>query len=161
LHYPEVYRSPPSSIVPGSTPLSATTTSTSTNTGIVPINLNAPLNVNSTNNPTNTASASQQPNQTFQPGINGVTPPPDKGRPTFGVDLAEQMVRDNAEVPPIMVKCCEAIERHGISNQGVYRVSGTMRKIHALRAHLDKGSSASGIGCHFLISVLNEQIWTR
>lgn len=62
------------------------------------------------------------------------------------------MARDNVEVPPIMVKCCEAIERHGISNQGVYRVSGTMRKIHALRAHLDKGLSASRIGCDFLIS---------
>ena len=158
MHYPENYRSPPTSIVPGSTPLSTTTTSTSTNAGIVPINLNAPLNLNSTNN---TASASQQPNQTFQPGTNGVTPSSDKGRPTFGVDLAEQMVRDNVEVPPIMVKCCEAIERHGISIQGVYRVSGTMRKIHALRAHLDKGLSASRIGCGFLLSVLDEQIWTR
>jgi hypothetical protein len=64
---------------------------------------------------------------------------PDKGRPTFGVDLAEQMARDNVEVPLIMVKCCEAIEKYGIRNQGVYRIGGTTSKIAALKARLDKG----------------------
>jgi len=149
MHYPgEVHRSlPTSSIVPSSTPLSATTTNTSTNTSNIPINLNVPLNINPANNPTNTPFSSQQPNHISQPGINGATTiPSDKGRPTFGVDLADQMARDNVEVPPIMVKCCEAIEKHGISNQGVYRVSGTMRKVHALKAHLDKGGSALKIG---------------
>jgi hypothetical protein len=49
------------------------------------------------------------------------------------------MARDNVEVPPIMVKCCEAIEKYGLSNQGVYRVSGTTSKVAGLRARLDKG----------------------
>lgn len=69
--------------------------------------------------------------------LNGVVS--DKGRPTFGVDLAEQMARDNVEVPLIMAKCCIAIEKHGLRNQGVYRVSGTTSKIAGLRARLDKG----------------------
>ncbi|KAH9045994.1 RhoGAP-domain-containing protein [Lactarius hengduanensis] len=47
---------------------------------------------------------------------------PDRTRLTFGIDLAEQMARDGVEVPPIMVKCCEAIEKYGISTVGVYRI---------------------------------------
>jgi hypothetical protein len=63
---------------------------------------------------------------------------PDRVKPTFGVDLAEQMVRDGVEVPPIMVKCCEAIEKYGISTVGVYRIGGTMSKVTRLKEKLDK-----------------------
>ena len=64
----------------------------------------------------------------------------DKGRPTFCVDLAEQMTRDNVEVPPIMHKCCEAIEKYGICSMGIYRISGTTSKVANLRQRLDKGT---------------------
>ena len=67
---------------------------------------------------------------------------PDRGRPSFGVDLAEQMSRDNVEVPPLMVKCCEAIEKYGLYSQGIYRISGTMSKIAKLKERLDKGEFA-------------------
>lgn len=66
----------------------------------------------------------------------------DKGRPTFGVDLADQMARDNVEVPPIMLKCCLAIEKYGLYSQGVYRVSGMTSKVASLKSKLDKGTSA-------------------
>jgi Rho GTPase-activating protein RGD1 len=72
--------------------------------------------------------------------VNGVQ---DKGRPTFGVDLAEQMNRDNVEVPAIVKKCCDAIERYGIQTQGIYRISGTTSKVANLRQRLDKGLSIS------------------
>ncbi|KZT25115.1 RhoGAP-domain-containing protein [Neolentinus lepideus HHB14362 ss-1] len=62
----------------------------------------------------------------------------DRGRPTFGVDLAEQMARDNVEVPPIMGKCCEAIEKYGLRSQGIYRISGTVTKVNKLKERLDK-----------------------
>jgi hypothetical protein len=65
---------------------------------------------------------------------------PDRIRPTFGVDLAEQMTRDGVEVPPIMVKCCEAIEKYGITTMGIYRVGGTMSKVTRLKEKLDKGA---------------------
>ncbi|KAF9786398.1 RhoGAP-domain-containing protein [Thelephora terrestris] len=68
------------------------------------------------------------------PGTNGV----DKGRPTFGVDLGEQMSRDDVDVPPILVKCCEAIERYGIEAMGIYRISGTLVKVNKLKEKLDK-----------------------
>jgi len=75
------------------------------------------------------------------PAANGTNGIHDKGRPTFGVDLAEQMARDNVEVPPIMLKCCEAIEKYGIRSQGIYRVSGMTSKVATLKQKLDKGAS--------------------
>jgi hypothetical protein len=62
----------------------------------------------------------------------------DRRRPTFGIDLAEQMTRDNAELPPIIEKCCQAIEKHGIRSQGIYRVNGTTRKVIQLKEKLDR-----------------------
>lgn len=32
---------------------------------------------------------------------------------TFGVDLGDQLARDGAEVPKVVVKCAEAIEAYG------------------------------------------------
>ena len=49
------------------------------------------------------------------------------------------MARDGVEVPPIMVKCCEAIEKYGVSTVGVYRIGGTMSKVTRLKERLDKG----------------------
>lgn len=43
------------------------------------------------------------------------------------------------EIPLLMVKCCEAIEKHGIQSQGIYRVSGMKSKVAGLKAKLDKG----------------------
>ena len=72
--------------------------------------------------------------------------PPDKGRPVFGVDLAEQMMRDNCEVPPILRKCCEAIEKYGLTSQGIYRLSGTTSKVAKLKERMDKGMLLFVIG---------------
>ncbi|KAF8892131.1 Rho GTPase activation protein [Infundibulicybe gibba] len=77
--------------------------------------------------------------QNLSNGANGIH---DKGRPTFGVDLAEQMSRDNVEVPPIMVKCCVAIEMYGLKSQGIYRLSGMTSKVANLRQRLDKDLEA-------------------
>lgn len=70
--------------------------------------------------------------------LNG-TSPLDKGRPTFGVDLNEQMNRDDVDIPPILKKCCEAIERNGLESHGLYRISGTTSKVANLKQRLDKG----------------------
>jgi hypothetical protein len=68
----------------------------------------------------------------------GPAPTPDKGRPTFGVDLAEQLMRDNVDVPLILEKCCQAIEKYGMDVQGIYRLSGTTSKVAQLKQRLDK-----------------------
>ena len=64
----------------------------------------------------------------------------DKGRPTFGVHLADQMARDDVDVPPILVKCCEHIEKYGLDQQGLYRVGGTHRIVQKLKERLDRGT---------------------
>lgn len=64
---------------------------------------------------------------------------PEQGRPTFGVDLADQMGRDNVDVPPIVEKCCQAIEKYGSQTQGIYRISGMTSKVANLRQRLDRG----------------------
>ncbi|KAJ3503257.1 hypothetical protein NMY22_g18312 [Coprinellus aureogranulatus] len=69
---------------------------------------------------------------------NGIYGLQDRGKPTFGVDLALQMARDNAEVPPIVLKCSQAIEKYGMNSQGVYRVSGMTSKVLNLKQRLDK-----------------------
>lgn len=64
------------------------------------------------------------------------------------------MTRDNVEVPPIMQKCCEAIEKYGIQSQGIYRLSGTTSKVANLKLKLDRGQSFYYYfaGSHNLIS---------
>ncbi|KAG5459476.1 MAG: Rho GTPase activation protein [Olpidium bornovanus] len=59
-------------------------------------------------------------------------------RPIFGVDLAEQLQRDEREGPPILVKCARAIEAHAIRTQGLYRISGSSAEVQALRALFDR-----------------------
>ena len=49
------------------------------------------------------------------------------------------MARDDADVPLIVVKCCEAIEKYGIEATGIYRISGTVVKVNKLKEKLDKG----------------------
>jgi hypothetical protein len=49
------------------------------------------------------------------------------------------MVRDDVDVPLIMVKCCTAIEKYGIESIGIYRIGGTVTKINKLKEKLDRG----------------------
>ncbi|KAI6124881.1 hypothetical protein EDD16DRAFT_1473803 [Pisolithus croceorrhizus] len=90
--------------------------------------------------PTHNASyGAAQPPQSV---ANGNTQISDRGRPTFGIDLAEQMARDQVELPPILEKCCVAIEKYGIRCQGIYRLSGMARRVGMLKERLDKDMSS-------------------
>ncbi|KAJ7334121.1 Rho GTPase activation protein [Mycena albidolilacea] len=96
-------------------------------------------------------------------GINGLQ---DRGRPTFGVDLADQMTRDNVEVPLIMEKCCQAIEKYGIESQGIYRLSGTVTKVANLRQRLDKDMDSVDLDAQEWSSDINNvasvmKMWLR
>ncbi|KAI7828880.1 hypothetical protein BC939DRAFT_37191 [Gamsiella multidivaricata] len=63
-------------------------------------------------------------------------------RPIFGCDLAEQLIRDEADLPEIVVKCTEAIERFGMDTKGIYRVSGITSATNKLRSAFDRDCSA-------------------
>lgn len=57
----------------------------------------------------------------------------------FGVELGEQMDRDNVDIPKVLQKCVETIETYGMDSQGLYRLSGTTSRIQRLRAKMEKG----------------------
>ncbi|EOR01178.1 hypothetical protein E3P92_01745 [Wallemia ichthyophaga] len=81
-----------------------------------------------------TASHSQ--NQT--PKAATASLPSFSSRKTFGVDLTEQMVRDDVEIPLIVDKCSNIIEAQGLDSQGIYRLSGTTSKVQSLKAKIDQ-----------------------
>ncbi|KAF5343826.1 hypothetical protein D9757_013914 [Collybiopsis confluens] len=90
----------------------------------------------------------------------------DTGRSTFGVDLGEQMTRDDVELPPIMKKCCEAIEKYGMNSQGIYRLSGTTSKVARLKQLLDKDLNAVDLDAQEWSSDINNvtgvlKLWLR
>ena len=64
------------------------------------------------------------------------------GRAIFGVDLASQLARDGVEVPPILEVCADAIERIGMQNVGIYRLSGTTSRVQKLKQKFDTDWSA-------------------
>ncbi|KAL1918738.1 uncharacterized protein VTP21DRAFT_2760 [Calcarisporiella thermophila] len=63
-------------------------------------------------------------------------------KPIFGIDLALQLERDNLEVPTVLVKCAYAVEKHGILNQGIYRISGTSTEMQKLKQLFDRDAAS-------------------
>lgn len=81
--------------------------------------------------------------QSFSSSSIPAAPAAPPSRPTFGVDLGEQMARDNVDVPRVLEKCAQAIELHGLDSMGIYRLSGTTSRVQRLKAALDRGPSRS------------------
>ncbi|KAJ3223848.1 hypothetical protein HK099_000619 [Clydaea vesicula] len=51
----------------------------------------------------------------------------------FGVDLTEQLIRDNKEIPTVLEKCVQLIEDEkygGLRSSGIYRLSGTNGEVN-------------------------------
>ncbi|KAJ3396278.1 hypothetical protein HDU92_003535 [Lobulomyces angularis] len=54
----------------------------------------------------------------------------------FGVDLTEQLIRDNKEIPTVLEKCVQLIEDEkygGLRSSGIYRLSGTSSNIQKIK----------------------------
>ncbi|KZP01550.1 RhoGAP-domain-containing protein [Calocera viscosa TUFC12733] len=80
-----------------------------------------------------------QPQHVSRPSNDKIPMSPEKMLlPTFGVDLAEQMARDNVEVPRIMERCVYAIEANGLQSVGLYRLSGMTSRLNRLKAAFDR-----------------------
>ncbi|CAE7217022.1 unnamed protein product [Rhizoctonia solani] len=77
------------------------------------------------------------PTQIFPPPPTQPIAPPVYA-PSFGIPLAHLVVRDGTEQPRVLIKCAEAIEKHGLDSVGIYRLSGTTSRVRELRAVLDK-----------------------
>lgn len=59
-------------------------------------------------------------------------------RGIFGVDLKIIVTAHKCRIPFIVKKCVEEVERHGMLQEGIYRISGFADEIEALKMALDK-----------------------
>ncbi|XP_067882449.1 active breakpoint cluster region-related protein-like isoform X4 [Heterodontus francisci] len=61
-------------------------------------------------------------------------------RGTFGVPLSIVTYRDSSRVPLIVRHCAEEVERRGLDELGIYRVSGIATDVQTLKAAFDSSS---------------------
>uniref|UniRef100_A0A8C2S1J7 Rho-GAP domain-containing protein n=1 Tax=Capra hircus TaxID=9925 RepID=A0A8C2S1J7_CAPHI len=62
----------------------------------------------------------------------------------FGVKIAVVTKRERSKVPYIVRQCVEEIERRGMEEVGIYRVSGVATDIQALKAAFDVSECLGG-----------------
>eukprot|EP00727_Mastigamoeba_balamuthi_P005939 m51a1_g1965 hypothetical protein (595) ;mRNA; f:1079424-1081327 len=75
-----------------------------------------------------------------------LTPPPDPDSKTalFGVALEVALSRSSGlcpDVPDVVVKCARYVEAHGLAEEGIFRQSGGLRDIAALRNAFQAGDN--------------------
>uniref|UniRef100_A0A8C1K1M3 BCR activator of RhoGEF and GTPase n=1 Tax=Cyprinus carpio TaxID=7962 RepID=A0A8C1K1M3_CYPCA len=63
--------------------------------------------------------------------------PPRKPMGVFGVNISTVTKREHSKVPYIVRQCLEEIERRGMEEVGIYRVSGVATDIQALKTAFD------------------------
>lgn len=54
------------------------------------------------------------------------------------MDLADQLTRDDIDIPPVVRKCASLIEEFGIRSVGLYRLPGNTHLVNKLRNNLNK-----------------------
>jgi len=60
------------------------------------------------------------------------------GGDLFGVAISDLDLADNG-LPTILVMCVHAIERRGLTSEGIYRISGIKTELERLRVHFSFG----------------------
>ena len=90
------------------------------------------------------ASAFSSPTLPAPPHLNSPVEPTKPSQPTFGVDLTTLMENDPDEnpVPTVVNRLIEYIEKSGVQQQGLYRVSGSGAQMAKLRNALDRDPHA-------------------
>ncbi|ORX58178.1 RhoGAP-domain-containing protein [Hesseltinella vesiculosa] len=58
--------------------------------------------------------------------------------PVFGVELNTLLKRDKHEVPVVIQKCVQMVEKHGLTCIGIYRESGSSTSIQKLKAEFNR-----------------------
>ncbi|MBW0466835.1 hypothetical protein O181_006550 [Austropuccinia psidii MF-1] len=59
----------------------------------------------------------------------------------FGNDLIAQARSENKSVPSVVIKCIEAVEKHGLQFEGIYRKTGGMSSIKMIQSCFEKGTN--------------------
>lgn len=58
---------------------------------------------------------------------------------TFGIDLPLLVRREGSSIPRIAVSLIEEVERRGLQELGIYRISGSLSTVNALKRAFDSG----------------------
>ena len=58
----------------------------------------------------------------------------------FGVPIALLCHREKRKVPHIVTCCCEEIERRGLVEVGIYRISGVTSDVRSLKQAFEQGT---------------------
>lgn len=81
----------------------------------------------------------------------------------FGISLGELQAMNGTAVPQTIERLLGEIERRGLEEQGIYRVSGTKNAVDALRETLDttppESLSLARVDIHVIASVI--KLWLR
>ncbi|KAJ3147156.1 hypothetical protein HDU89_005753 [Geranomyces variabilis] len=67
------------------------------------------------------------------------------GRPSFGLSLEALMERDEVPVPHVVTKCIDYVETHGLTTEGIYRISGPSMMVQRIRSLLDRDCDVADI----------------
>ena len=60
-------------------------------------------------------------------------------RPVFGVDLTEHLRHSQTRIAVVLEQCCDFLRERGMTEKGVFRVSGNNTKIRRMKAAFDAG----------------------
>ena len=68
-----------------------------------------------------------------------------KIRGIFGIDLTTIVQVHKCQVPFIIIKCVQEVEKRGLLQEGIYRISGFADEIETLKLALDKDGEKAGM----------------
>lgn len=74
--------------------------------------------------------------QNRPPSSNSIVDFP-RNRPSFGVPLDELLERDDVSIPIVVYQCVVGIDKFGLAEEGIYRLSGNKMVIDRLKAIFD------------------------
>lgn len=61
----------------------------------------------------------------------------------FGVDIAKVSSRENSDIPLIVIGCVQEIEKRGMDEVGIYRLSGATSEVRKLKEAFDNNSQSA------------------
>ncbi|XP_051900767.1 active breakpoint cluster region-related protein-like isoform X2 [Pristis pectinata] len=64
---------------------------------------------------------------------------------TFGIPISIVTYREHSKIPQIVRRCVEEVERRGMKELGIYRVSGVATELQALKAAFDTNSKDTAV----------------
>lgn len=87
--------------------------------------------------------------------------PTSKPGALFGSKMQQVLKREKRDVPFIISACIREVERRGLSEVGVYRVSGSASDLARLKKSFETSKSSSSLKFNFFLIFFLFQIHTK